>query len=81
MNQRLQRHLPVFAAALAGLHGADSASFGPTDRREHRVGGAILTMNDRAMRAEAVAVDHGKILAVGRRSEVMKLNGVMMGAL
>jgi predicted amidohydrolase YtcJ len=32
-------------------------------------------MNDKAMRAEAVAVANGKILAVGRRSEVMKLKG------
>jgi predicted amidohydrolase YtcJ len=38
-------------------------------------GGPILTMNDKAMRAEAVAVAHGKILAVGKRSEVMKLKG------
>lgn len=32
-------------------------------------------MNDKAMRAEAVAVANGKILAVGRRSAVMKLKG------
>jgi hypothetical protein len=38
-------------------------------------GGSILTMNDKAMRAEAVAVTNGKILAVGRASEVMKLRG------
>jgi hypothetical protein len=38
-------------------------------------GGPILTMNDKAMRAEAVAVANGKILAVGRRSDVMKLKG------
>ncbi|MFZ2987748.1 amidohydrolase [Ideonella sp.] len=38
-------------------------------------GGPILTMNDQAMRAEAVAVANGKILAVGKRSEVMKLKG------
>jgi len=37
--------------------------------------GPILTMNDKAMRAEAVAVANGKILAVGRRSDVMKLRG------
>ena len=36
-------------------------------------GGPIITMNDKAMRAEAVAVANGKILAVGKRSEVMKL--------
>jgi adenine deaminase len=38
-------------------------------------GGPILTMNDKAMRAEAVAVANGRILAVGRRSDVMKLRG------
>jgi len=38
-------------------------------------GGAILTMDDRAMRAEAVAVANGRIVAVGRASDVMKLKG------
>lgn len=38
-------------------------------------GGPILTMNDKAMRAEAVAVANGKILAVGSRDDVMKLRG------
>ena len=38
-------------------------------------GGPILTMNDKAMRAEAVAVAGGKILAVGKHRDVMKLKG------
>ncbi|MCV2360439.1 amidohydrolase [Paucibacter sp. TC2R-5] len=38
-------------------------------------GGTILTMNDKAMRAEAVAVADGKIIAVGKSREVMKLKG------
>jgi predicted amidohydrolase YtcJ len=38
-------------------------------------GGPILTMNDQAMRVEAVAEANGKILAVGSRSEVMTLKG------
>ena len=38
-------------------------------------GGPIYTMNDKAMRAEAIAVAGGKILAVGQRSAVMKLKG------
>lgn len=38
-------------------------------------GGPILTMNDKAMRVEAVAVADGRILAVGKRSKVMKLRG------
>jgi hypothetical protein len=38
-------------------------------------GGTILTMNDAAMRAEAVAEKGGKILAVGTRDEVMAHKG------
>jgi len=38
-------------------------------------GGPILTMNDAAMRAEAVAVKDGKIIAVGDAASVMKLKG------
>lgn len=38
-------------------------------------GGPILTMNDLAMRAEAVAEKDGKILTVGKLSDVMALKG------
>jgi predicted amidohydrolase YtcJ len=38
-------------------------------------GGPILTMNDAAMRAEAVAVKDGKILAVGSKNDVLKTKG------
>lgn len=38
-------------------------------------GGPILTMNDAAMRAEAVAEKDGKIVAVGSTDEVMALKG------
>ena len=38
-------------------------------------GGPILTMNDKAMRAEAVAERGGKIVAVGSKATVMKLKG------
>jgi predicted amidohydrolase YtcJ len=38
-------------------------------------GGPVLTMNDQAMRAEAVAEQGGRIVAVGRKAEVMKLRG------
>ena len=38
-------------------------------------GGPILTMNDKAMRAEAVAERGGKIVAVGTKASVMKLKG------
>ena len=39
------------------------------------MGGPILTMNDAAMRAEAIAEADGIILAVGSRADVMKLKG------
>jgi hypothetical protein len=38
-------------------------------------GGPILTMDDEAMRAEAVAEAGGKIVAVGSKADVMKLKG------
>ena len=38
-------------------------------------GGSIITMNDSAMRAEAVAEAGGRIIAVGRKAEVMKRKG------
>jgi predicted amidohydrolase YtcJ len=38
-------------------------------------GGPILTMNDRAMRAEAIAEAGGRIVAVGSRAEVMRRRG------
>ena len=37
--------------------------------------GPILTMEDDQMRVEAIAEDDGRIIAVGARSEVMKLKG------
>lgn len=38
-------------------------------------GGPILTMNDAAMRAEAIAEQDGRIIAVSSRDEVMQLRG------
>ncbi len=38
-------------------------------------GGTVLTMNDAAMRAEAIAERDGRIVAVGSRTDVMKLRG------
>lgn len=38
-------------------------------------GGPILTMNDAAMRAEAIAEQDGRIIAVGSSEEVMQLRG------
>jgi predicted amidohydrolase YtcJ len=54
-----------------------SASTSAFAKQAERIwfGGPIITMNDKAMRAEAVAVADGKIIAVGKRSHVMKLKG------
>ena len=38
-------------------------------------GGNVLTMDDRDRRAEAIAVDGGKIAAVGAGEEISKLVG------
>jgi predicted amidohydrolase YtcJ len=63
----------LYLAAVLLLSASTSALAQQADRIWS--GGPILTMNDKAMRAEAVAVGNGKILAVGKRSEVMKLRG------
>jgi predicted amidohydrolase YtcJ len=54
-----------------------SASTGAMAQTADRIwtGGPIITMEDDAMRAEAIAEDDGKIIAVGTRAEVMKLKG------
>ena len=68
MIERFNGTLPVVAAALAaGMALAAPASAQPKADSIWS-GGPILTMNDKAMRAEAVAVADGKILAVGKRS-------------
>jgi predicted amidohydrolase YtcJ len=60
--------LITLAQALAQSALADSAD-------KIWVGGPILTMNDAAMRAEAVAMKDGKILAVGKKDDVLKTKG------
>ena len=62
--------LTVLAAVLAAPAAPAQA---PADRIW--TGGPILTMNDAAMRAEAVAEQGGRIVAVGTAAEVMKLKG------
>jgi predicted amidohydrolase YtcJ len=75
MKERLQLPVPAFAAALAGCMALAAPVAAQPIAESIWSGGPILTMNDKAMRAEAVAVAGGKILAVGKRSEVMKLKG------
>ncbi|NWG73110.1 MAG: amidohydrolase [Rubrivivax sp.] len=67
VNRRLQRAASVAALAFALPAAAQTVA----DRIWS--GGTILTMNDQAMRAEAVAEAGGRIVAVGRKADVMKL--------
>ncbi|MEO0057618.1 MAG: hypothetical protein RIT17_1075 [Pseudomonadota bacterium] len=66
------RAFRITAAALL-LSASTGAMAQTADRIWH--GGTILTMEDDAMRVEAIAEDDGKIVAVGTRAEVMKLKG------
>jgi predicted amidohydrolase YtcJ len=60
-------------AALTVGFGAPALARQTADRIWH--GGPVLTMNDKAMRAEAVAESGGRIIAVGSKAAVMKLKG------
>jgi adenine deaminase len=74
ISRRQALMLSASAVALVGL-GAPPA-YSQTQRADTIwFGGPILTMNDKAMRAEAVAVANGKIIAVGKRANVMQLRG------
>ncbi|MDH5246980.1 MAG: amidohydrolase family protein [Betaproteobacteria bacterium] len=56
--------------------GVNASNPAPETRAERIwTGGTLLTMDDGAMRAEAIAEAGGRILAVGTRSEVMKTRG------
>ncbi len=68
--------LMLSASAVALLGVGAPAAHSQTQRADTIwFGGPILTMNDKAMRAEAVAVANGKIIAVGKRANVMQLRG------
>ena len=75
MIQPFQARLPVYAAALALCLAAAAPAAAQPAADSIWSGGPILTMNDQAMRAQAVAVAGGRIVAVGSASEVMKLKG------
>lgn len=62
----------LFAAALSL---AASAAIAQDVADKIWRGGSIITMEDGAMRAEAVAVKDGRILAVGREKDVMNHRG------
>jgi len=74
MKRRTFLRAGVFAGAGLGLRPALGQST-PTTADRIWTGGPILTMNDRAMRAEAIAEAGGRIIAVGSRAEVMMRRG------
>ncbi|MFC3146713.1 amidohydrolase [Piscinibacterium candidicorallinum] len=70
--------LTAMAGAVAGLAvPAVTMAARAAAPRADRIwtGGAIITLNDKAMRAQAIAEAGGKIIAVGTRAQVMKLRG------
>ena len=75
MIERLQWHAPNCVAALTLCMIVAAPVSAQQTAESIWSGGPILTMNDQAMRAEAVAVAGGRIVAVGSASEVMKLKG------
>ncbi len=68
------KKIACLAAALAACAALAAPAAAQTADRIWS-GGPILTMNDKAMRAEAVAEAGGKIVAVGSKASVMKLKG------
>ncbi len=66
----------MFAGVLVGA-GAFAPLHAAAQTHADRIwsGGPVLTMNDAAMRAEAVAEKDGRIIAVGARDDVMKTRG------
>ena len=75
MIEPLQPRLAGVAAALAACITLAAPASARQTAESIWSGGPILTMNDKAMRAEAVAVANGKILAVGKLGDVMRLKG------
>jgi len=69
MNSKLAWSCTTFAV-MAAMSGAMAQ---PAERIWS--GGPIITMNDKAMRAQAIAEAGGKIVAVGSKAQVMKLKG------
>src|SRR5512139_1217658 len=73
MIERKHIHVVTIVAALATATAGQASAQQAAERIWH--GGTILTMNDQAIRAEAVAESGGKIVAVGSRAVVLKLKG------
>lgn len=69
---QMRNRLSAFAIATLAF-ASNAAGAEPADKIWH--GGPILTMNDAAMRVEAVAAKDGKIIAAGKLADVMALKG------
>jgi predicted amidohydrolase YtcJ len=75
MRYKISRRAALLgsAAAMTAWRPAQAQQASPADRIWS--GGPVLTMNDAAMRAEAVAERGGRIVAVGSTADVMRLRG------
>lgn len=72
---KISRRQLTLGAAFAALVSVAPRAFAADTADTIYSGGPILTMDDAAPRAEAVAVKGGRILAVGAAADVMKLKG------
>jgi predicted amidohydrolase YtcJ len=69
------KHVRTLASAAAALAAIAAPATAQLSADRIWSGGPIITMNDKGMRAEAVAEAGGKIVAVGSKAGVMKLKG------
>src|SRR5512137_2120868 len=78
LRERHGAALAIVSAALAATLACSAPA--PAQDAADRIwsGGPILTMNDAAMKAEAVAEKGGRIIAVGAAADVMKHKGPQM---
>ena len=72
---KITRRQLTLGAALAALVSVAPRAFAADVADIIYSGGPILTMDDAAPRAEAVAVKGGRIIAAGSAADVMKLKG------
>lgn len=63
----------AFGISVQAMDAKAAIPDGPADTIFH--GGPVITINDKAPRAEAIAVKAGRIAAVGSLDEVKKLRG------
>lgn len=69
------RRISALTVAMSACLAASAPALAQQTADRIWTGGPIITMNDKALRAEAIAEKDGKIVAVGRKAAVMKLKG------